>query len=395
MVFVGREIAQQRRNTIEVIDDHIEFAVVEQIAYRQAPANIGLGERRSLDSGDQFEPLAADVMKKQGTLGITRPPRLLVDDWVDMAVGNNQVLPAIVVIIEKSSAPAEEWNCRFGYPHLITDVCKVGVTIVAIKRVVIVGESGVVEIGEAVVLIVANRDAHGGGFTSAFVEGKTGGIADVFKCAVTLVEIEVIWGGVIAYQQVGQAVTVETYKDRSKSVVTVVVSDARPFTYIRKCSIAVVMEEVIRLALEAARPAHYVFAAKLAETISNALVAGGRGIGQVIVNVAGNKKVKAAIAVIVSPCGAGGPVTESDSGLFRYIGEGAVVVIVVKAILAEVSYIDIRPAIVVIVCNGDANAPSIIGDAGLVGHIGKGAVMIVVEERGPERCCLAAFGVIS
>src|SRR5271166_5730302 len=100
MVFVGREIAEQRRDTIEIIDDHIEFAVVEQIAYRQAPANIGLGERRSLDSGDQFEPLATYVMKKQGTLGITRSPGLIIDDWVDMAVSDNQVLPAIVVIIE-------------------------------------------------------------------------------------------------------------------------------------------------------------------------------------------------------------------------------------------------------------------------------------------------------
>jgi len=65
------------------------------------------------------------------------------------------------------------------------------------------------------------------------------------------------------------------------------------------------MEEMIRFALEASRPAHYVFAAKLAETVSNALVAGGRRGRQVIVNVAGDKKVQAAIAVIVSPCGSG------------------------------------------------------------------------------------------
>jgi len=71
MVFVGRDVAEQRRNAIQVIDDHIELSVVEQVAYRQAAANIGLCERCSLDGGHQLELLAADVMKKQRALGIT------------------------------------------------------------------------------------------------------------------------------------------------------------------------------------------------------------------------------------------------------------------------------------------------------------------------------------
>ena len=70
-------------------------------------------------------------------------------------------------------------------------------------------------------------------------------------------------------------------------------------------------------------------------------------------------------------------------------------IIVIEAILAEVSYVNIRPAIVVIVCYGDAYAPSTISHAGLLGHIGKGAIMIVAKERGFGGRGLAAFGVIS
>ena len=53
-------------------------------------------------------------------------------------------------------------------------------------------------------------------------------------------------------------------------------------------------------------------------------------------NVAGNKEIEAAVAVVVAPGCAGRPVAERDAGLFGDIGKGAVVIVVVEAILAEV-----------------------------------------------------------
>ncbi len=102
-------------------------------------------------------------------------------------------------------------------------------------------------------------------------------------------------------------------------------------------------------------------------------------------DVAGHEEIEPAIAVVVAPGCAGGPVAEGDAGLLGYVGEGAVVVVVVEPILAEVGDIDVGPAVVVVVSDGHAEAPAIVADAGFLGHVGEGAVVIIVEERGMRR----------
>ena len=77
------------------------------------------------------------------------------------------------------------------------------------------------------------------------------------------------------------------------------------------------------------------------------------------------------------------------TGLLRDVGEGAVVVVVVEAVLAEVGDVDVGPAVVVVVADGYAEAPAVVGDAGLGRDVGEGAVVIVVEERGVRRGGLA------
>ncbi len=102
-------------------------------------------------------------------------------------------------------------------------------------------------------------------------------------------------------------------------------------------------------------------------------------------DVAGDEEVEAAVAVVVAPGGAGGPVAERDSGFLGDVGEGAVVVVVVEAVLAEVGDVDVGPAVVVVVGDGDAEAPAFVGDAGFGGDVGEGAVVVVMEERGVWR----------
>ena len=85
---------------------------------------------------------------------------------------------------------------------------------------------------------------------------------------------------------------------------------------------------------------------------------------QVVVDVAGDEEVEPAVAVVVAPGCAGGPVAESDAGLLGNVGERAVVVVVVEAVLAEVGDVDVGPAVVVVVADGDAESPAVVGDAG-------------------------------
>src|SRR5450432_27762 len=101
---------------------------------------------------------------------------------------------------------------------------------------------------------------------------------------------------------------------------------------------------------------------------------------QVVVDIAGHEKIQPAVAVIVAEGRSRGPVAQSDAGLFGDVRKGAVVIVVIKAILAEIANVDVRPSIVIVVPDGGTKTPAIVGDSRLFGDIGKSAVMIVVEQ---------------
>ena len=148
---------------------------------------------------------------------------------------------------------------------------------------------------------------------------------------------------------------------------------------------------MVGLAFEAARAAHDADAAELA-AVEGGAGAGAGDVGAVEVDVAGDEEVELAVAVVVAPGGAGGPAADGDAGFFCDVGEGAVVVVAIEAIFAEVRDVDVWPAVVVEVADDGAEAPALVGDAGFFGDVGEGAVVIVVEEGGVRGGRFAVFG---
>ncbi len=86
-------------------------------------------------------------------------------------------------------------------------------------------------------------------------------------------------------------------------------------------------------------------------------------------NITGNEEIETAIPVVVAKTRPRGPVTEGYAGCFSHVGKGAVVIVVVKAILAVIGHVEVGPAIIVIVAYGHAKTPPVIGDARLRGHV--------------------------
>ncbi len=123
-------------------------------------------------------------------------------------------------------------------------------------------------------------------------------------------------------------------------------------------------------------------------------IGGGGLVGQVVMDVAGDEEVEAAVAVVVAPGGAVTPVAEGNAGFFGHVGEGAVVVVAIEAVCAEVADEDVGPAVVVVIGDGHAEAPAVVGDAGLGGDVGECAVVVVVEEGSVGRFGFAAEGVV-
>src|ERR1039457_4143827 len=118
---------------------------------------------------------------------------------------------------------------------------------------------------------------------------------------------------------------------------------------IGKRAVAIVVEKVIGLAVQSPRPAAYRDTAILAEREHGCIRAGARRGRQIVVNVAGNEEIEAAIAVIVAEAGAGRPVPQRDTCLLGHIGKGAIVIVVVEPVLAEVGDVEVGPPIVVVV----------------------------------------------
>src|SRR5579862_819538 len=134
---------------------------------------------------------------------------------------------------------------------------------------------------------------------------------------------------------------------------------------------------------QTARPAHHVLSTIFAEAGRNAVGSGNGLVVHVELHVTGDEKIEAAVAVIVTPRGAGGPSAERDTGFFGDVGERAVVIVVIEPILAEVADVDVWPPIVIVIADHRAESPALIGDAGFVGVVAEGSVVIVVEEHGP------------
>ena len=69
---------------------------------------ITIGQPRAFDRGNVLKLLALQVVKEHRPLRPAGAPLVLVDLRIDVAVGHQQVLPAVVVVVEECVAPAQE-----------------------------------------------------------------------------------------------------------------------------------------------------------------------------------------------------------------------------------------------------------------------------------------------
>ena len=94
-------------------------------------------------------------------LGVGRVEVRAVDLGIDVAVGDEDVEPAIVVQIDEADAPAEiaRVDAKAGEVGV---VFKGAVAEVLVERVGVAGEVGLDDVEQAVAVEVADADAHAG-----------------------------------------------------------------------------------------------------------------------------------------------------------------------------------------------------------------------------------------
>ena len=85
---------------------------------------------------------------------------MLVNCRVDMAVGNDQIQPTIVVKIDKAGAPTKKRKRNLAEAGQKSYIGKISIAIVVIEHVRVVGKVCNVEADATRVVIVADRDSH-------------------------------------------------------------------------------------------------------------------------------------------------------------------------------------------------------------------------------------------
>src|SRR6267154_2525410 len=126
----------------------------------------------------------------------------------NVPIGHENVRPAVIVVIEKEAAEAKrDQGCAANF-RAGSFVDEQAIPFVVIERDHLVGEVRNNQAGTARTVIIGGVDTHSGARNSVFAEGNSGGHGFLFKRTVALVQIKLIWLGVVGQKNVGPTVAV-------------------------------------------------------------------------------------------------------------------------------------------------------------------------------------------
>src|ERR1700679_263992 len=182
----------ESRRSIDAIDNGVEIAVVVVVANgKPARRNIGLNAGTAAKT-HVLKLAVAQVAVKIFALRVGCVDRGMVDLGVDVAVGDQDVEPAVIVDVQKADAPAKQARVD-AQTGLIGAVVEGTVAQVHVERIRVSGEVGLDDVEQTVAVVVAHRDTHAGlGFAVGRI-GHSGFDGLIFEGAVFL--IDVVGGG--------------------------------------------------------------------------------------------------------------------------------------------------------------------------------------------------------
>ena len=130
---------------------------MEEIADGEAAADLGNEERGAGGGAHLAEGSVVLIEVEELRFAVGDAGLGVVDLRIDVAVDEDEVLPAGVVEVDEGVAPADVGNAGVGDAGLMRDVGEVEVAVVAIEGGVLVAEVGDGDADPAVVEVVAER----------------------------------------------------------------------------------------------------------------------------------------------------------------------------------------------------------------------------------------------
>src|SRR5882757_5970799 len=101
------QIDEEHRAVAEIVDDCFDPSIIEEVGDSEASAGAGFSEAGTGGRADVFELAVAEIFIEESRLAVEGAEFGRVDLWVDMAVDDEKLGPAVVIDIGKHGAPAE------------------------------------------------------------------------------------------------------------------------------------------------------------------------------------------------------------------------------------------------------------------------------------------------
>src|SRR6185369_16087857 len=153
-------VAKNQRGAIDVFDNNVQLAVIEQVTNCKPAGNMRLHQRRSSLLACVAKASVTLIQMKKARLFVTSARRQLRDLWVYVTGDCNEIEPTIIIGVKKGVAPFHQGHGWKAYARLVGHIVKLPISIVAIQRVVLVFEVADIDGGQAIVQIVTDCDTH-------------------------------------------------------------------------------------------------------------------------------------------------------------------------------------------------------------------------------------------
>src|SRR6266849_3063979 len=219
VAFGAAIVAQKCGRLVHVDNGDVDVSIVVEIAEGGASAAVRLSHGGPACGADVDEaPLAKIFVQNLSFLeGDVEPAR--IDFGKHMAVGHEDVGPAIVVEIEETYSPSEILGV-YAQAGLKDGVVEGAVAIVVVQVRGLVGVVGLDDIEPAITVVIADADAHAALRRAIFIEGAADFRADFSEGAILVVAIDTAGYGVAGDVNVGPAVVVEVGRRDTETVRT-------------------------------------------------------------------------------------------------------------------------------------------------------------------------------
>src|SRR6266567_4650782 len=243
-----------------------------------------------------------------------------------MAVGDENVLPAVVIEVEKLYAKGKKRNTDWPKVRRASHVGEFAVVVVVVEVVAVVGKIRLNDVGPAVVVVIGGVNAHAGLFFAVGAVGCAGLSANFRESALAIIVVEHAGRGIVGDVKIEAAVAVVVEPDDAQSVIGVRIN-VQLFSDVTKSAVAVVVIKAVASTSQATRPARNRDSSILAEWA----FAKFRQVFEIEIDVVNDVKVEIAVVVVIAECRAGSPTAfVPDTGFLGDIGEGSVAIVAVE-----------------------------------------------------------------